>query len=240
MQLILRHKVAEKLVLPLGYHHIIQSMIYHNLKSENHYSDLIHNDGFHFNERKYKLFHFGLLQGKYRIENKQIIFYEDVSLEIRSLDLRFIALLKENIEKNGLNYLGQQYHNISIELKDETIEAEEIEIEMQSPLCVYSTDRNTGKTIYYNPSEEGFYQLICDNFIRKYTASFGVIPEEIQIEAIKFSERDKDITKYKNCYIEAWKGRYILRGKRKYLDYLYQTGLGSKNSQGFGMFRVRK
>ena len=38
--------------------------------------------------------------------------------------------------------------------------------------------------------------------------------------------------------ISGWYGEYYLVGKRKYLDFLYQTGLGSKNSQGFGMFDV--
>jgi len=48
----------------------------------------------------------------------------------------------------------------------------------------------------------------------------------------------KLVTKYQGSYIEAWYGNFILSGKRKYLDFLYQTGLGSKNSQGFGMFNI--
>ena len=35
-------------------------------------------------------------------------------------------------------------------------------------------------------------------------------------------------------------GEYELIGEPKYLDFLYQTGLGSKNAQGFGMFEVEK
>lgn len=36
-------------------------------------------------------------------------------------------------------------------------------------------------------------------------------------------------------YLSAWKGFYALHGARKYLDFLYNIGLGSKNGAGFGM-----
>lgn len=46
------------------------------------------------------------------------------------------------------------------------------------------------------------------------------------------------MTKYKGFYISGWLGEYELSGEAKYLDFLYQTGLGSKNAQGFGLFDV--
>lgn len=80
-------------------------------------------------------------------------------------------------------------------------------------------------------------ELINENFKRKYNAYSGVFPEEnIKIETMRFSERDKYVTKYKGFYISGWYGIYRLQGKRKYLDFLYQAGLGDRNSQGFGMF----
>jgi CRISPR-associated endoribonuclease Cas6 len=60
----------------------------------------------------------------------------------------------------------------------------------------------------------------------------------IHIEPLRVTQRDESVTRYKGFYITAWSGTYLLEGKRKYLDFLYQTGLGSKTSQGFGMFDV--
>ena len=54
----------------------------------------------------------------------------------------------------------------------------------------------------------------------------------------KNSSTRKIVTRYKGSYINAWYGTFQLKGKRKYLDFLYQTGVGSKNSQGFGMFEI--
>ena len=73
--------------------------------------------------------------------------------------------------------------------------------------------------------------------IRLYAAHVsGLSMDEIE-EAGDMTAK-KLVTKYQGSYIEAWYGNFILSGKRKYLDFLYQTGLGSKNSQGFGMFNI--
>ena len=60
----------------------------------------------------------------------------------------------------------------------------------------------------------------------------------IKIQPIQISAKDKFVTKYKQSYITGWYGIYKLIGERKYLDFLYQVGLGGKNSQGFGMFEL--
>ena len=63
--------------------------------------------------------------------------------------------------------------------------------------------------------------------------------EDLVIETVQFSEKDKYVTNYKGFYISGWYGTYRLKGKRKYLDFLYQTGIGDRNSQGFGMFDLK-
>jgi CRISPR-associated endoribonuclease Cas6 len=66
-----------------------------------------------------------------------------------------------------------------------------------------------------------------------------VAPESnIELIPVQVTEKDKYVTRYKDFYMSGWNGDYILRGKRKYLDFLYQVGLGGKNAQGFGMFTI--
>ena len=48
----------------------------------------------------------------------------------------------------------------------------------------------------------------------------------------------KMVIRYQGVLITAWYGTHKLSGERKYLDFLYQTGLGAKNAQGFGMFEI--
>lgn len=239
MKLLIRHETKNELVLPLAYHHIIQGIIYHNLQDIYDYSSYLHNKGVFYGQRNYKLFTFSLLRGKYHIKNKKIIFYEDVEFEISSPDIFLIQRLAEKISRDGIYYGEQFYKEIKVYLSDDTIEQETIQIQMLSPICVYSSDEQTGKTYYYSPDRVEFCQLINENFFRKYIACYGVVPEEeIKMELCKVTEKDKYVTKYKGIYITGWMGNYKLSGKRKYLDFLYQTGLGSKNSQGFGMFEI--
>ena len=70
MQLKIRHTLSEELVLPLSYHHIIQSIIYRGLADESGYSRHMHNSGYAADNvnnmgRRYKLFNFSLLRGNY-------------------------------------------------------------------------------------------------------------------------------------------------------------------------------
>lgn len=46
----------------------------------------------------------------------------------------------------------------------------------------------------------------------------------------------KQVTLFKGTRITAWDGRFRLKGDPALLTFLYNTGLGTKSSQGFGMF----
>ena len=87
-----------------------------------------------------------------------------------------------------------------------------------------------------SPEDRYFPALLNENFRRKYCAAFGREPDtDIQIGRV--ARPRKYVTQYRReIYITAWYGEFSLRGAPEALDFLYQTGLGSRNSQGFGMF----
>ena len=239
MQLIVHIGLEQPLSLPLNYNHIVQSIIYRAIGTMPDYADFLHNEGYSLEKRQYKMFQFSQLSGDYYIQNKQIIFKSYIVFEIRSPEPLLIRLLGESFWNNGIYFGKTLCTDIQIELYDYTIEVEELYIQMKTPITVYSTDYEMGKTYYYNPDEEEFYRQINDNFYRKYEAYYGVDP----ISTLKIQKLDKDlpkkfVTKYQGSYITGWYGKYLISGKRKYLDFLYQAGVGSKNSQGFGMFEI--
>lgn len=237
MQLLIRHKIQDQLVLPLNYHHILQAIIYKSLNDSLGYGSYIHETGFSYGKRNFKLFTFSLLKGKYQIQEKRICFRQEVAFEIHSPEIFLIKMLAENISGQGICYGNQKFQDVEVYFSDMTVEQEQIRIRMLSPVSVYSTDPFTGKTHFYAPEEEAFPKMVNDNFLRKYQACYKVEPEsDIWIEPAYVTPRHKYVTKYKDFYISGWMGDYFLSGKRKYLDFLYQTGLGGRNSQGFGMF----
>lgn len=239
MQLIVSHNIEDALVLPLGYHHIIQSILFHALEQDAEYCSFMHDVGIGVGKRKYKLFMFSLLSGKYRVKGNEIVFYEKVTFEIRSIEKRFLEMLKKHFEIKGITYGDQHYEDVKAELRDVIPDSEEMVIYTRSPICVYSTDAETKKTIYYHPGDPEFGRRINDSFRRRYIAYYGIEPaEDISIRVESVSPKDKYVTRYKGFYITAWKGTYVLKGKKEYLHFLYQTGLGCKTAQGFGMFEI--
>ena len=64
MQVLIRHSLPEKLVLPIGYHHILQAIIYQSLNPSFGYSGYIHETGIGEGERRYKFFYVQPASGK--------------------------------------------------------------------------------------------------------------------------------------------------------------------------------
>ena len=150
-----------------------------------------------------------------------------------------IRILAESVRENGVTFGSNRSIWIRTKLDDKTVEQDKIHIRMQSPVTVRSTDPVSKRTTFYNPEDPEFCVKINENFARKYKALYGMEPTgNISIEPVRVTGRDRYVTKYHGFFIFGWLGEYVLSGERKYLDFLYQTGLGEKNAQGFGMYKI--
>ena len=229
----------DRLSLPVNYHHILQAVIFKALEIDEEFSDFIHNEGYSNSDRKFKMFTFSEPMGKCTRSGNWLVFEKKMSFTVSSISPKFINLLREGFENNGCEIGRSRCTNVTCEMSEDTIEKTDLYISMTSPICVYSTDFDTKHTKYYNPDEMEFFSRINDSFKRKYEAFYGVMPKsDILLFPHKVKETDKTVTKYKDFIIQGWGGVYRIKGDRKYLDFLYQTGLGSKTAQGFGSFEV--
>ncbi len=239
MQIVLNFK-CDNAVLPIAHKYQVQGLIYSMLSSSRAYCDFIHNEGYALGEKKFKLFTFGNLYGKYIIENKHIVFLNEFSLEIRSPNSEFINAIIQYASSNRQCVLcGNDIYLKNFFVKNKVIFENEIEIKTFSPITTYKTLDN-GKTLYYPPNESEFYDSIIKNAVNKLL-SYGISAGESDIELTpmcEFTEKNKTVTLYKDTYINAWSGKFVLKASPQILSFLYDTGLGSKNSQGFGMFEI--
>ncbi|MFW5890863.1 MAG: CRISPR-associated endoribonuclease Cas6 [bacterium] len=241
MRISLKFEFDKPLTLPSSYQRNIQGFIYHLIDNES-FSNFLHNEGFG-ESRTFKLFTFSLLKGKYEFNklNHTVTFFNYFYLEISSIVNDFIYEITKSLLSRKTLQLNHQKIKLSrYKIINKQIDSEKIKIEMISPICVYSTNKNNSiKTHYYSPQEEDFYQLINDNFKRKFSSVYKTnLNLNINIKPLEVKIKDKLIIKYQNIVIIAYKGKYELEGKKQFLDFLFNTGLGSKNSMGFGMFRV--
>jgi CRISPR-associated endoribonuclease Cas6 len=95
------------------------------------------------------------------------------------------------------------------------------------------------QTNFISPFDPIFSDKIEKNFYNKYQAYFKKEPtERVIIRPKKVTQKDKVVTKFKDIIINAWNGTYEIQAPLPYLKFLYDTGIGAKNSQGFGMFEI--
>lgn len=227
----------DEIDLPIHYNHILQAVILRWINDEN-YSRFVHDKGYEFNNRKYKLYTFSRLEGNFNINRvtKRIKYKDGAKLMISSVDEEFLRYVVENYIENGTaDILGKEIKIKNVKYITPNLESGKFVT--KSPITVYSTFEKDGKkkTYYYNPMENDFYELIKRNLMYKYSSFYdGEIYEgDFKIEAVKESLKE-NIVLYKGTVIKGWSGEFYINAPKKLLEIAYGAGLGSKNSQGFG------
>lgn len=245
MRLKLKFSFDNSLSLPINYNHIIQGFIYENL-SDRIYRKFLHDEGYKYEKRKFKLFTFSRIEGKFDIDfaNKMINFRSPITLVVSSVLEDFVNDFGSTLLKKDFLFLGKTEINLEeISASNFNINDERVVISMLSPMVIYSTVEVHGKkkTIYYKPDDEIFNELIYQNLIKKYKSFYGTDLKEsyFQIQPIRKDNMKQIITKYREFIIKGWIGEYEILGTPEMIKFAYDTGLGSKNAQGFGCFEIK-
>ena len=236
MQIILKIHKDGIIEFPVNYNYQFQSAIYALLGESPYYSNFLHNQGYG-DAQRFKMFTFGSPQGEYKIIDKKIYFNEDFTLEIRSVSDEFCEIIKNSIMSRGTIKLFNYICDIDeMVIFKKEISSTSVTIKTQSPIVIQSkTEEN--KTIPYSPTQREFYSLVDANFQNKYKAHFG--HESLtNITLLPMGNFKKIVTSYKGTWITAYHGNFELHGSSQSLQFLYDTGLGMKNPQGFGMFDI--
>lgn len=227
--------------LPMSYNYIMQSVLYKFI-NEQSYADFIHNKGYIFNKRSYKLFSFSNILGKpihIDRENKRFVFPKDISLYFSSVDNDFFKYVFNSIiNVDEYVNIGQNTAAISkLELIKQNISQKETVVAM-SPITIYSTlltPENNKKTYYYNPHEKEFSSYIRKNLINKYVALYGEEPKNDGFSIVPKSNIHECIIKYKGFIVKGYTGTFEIEGAQELMDIAFCAGLGGKNSQGMGL-----
>ncbi len=228
----------DQIKLPIASSRLIQGLIYRALSCDAEFSEKIHDEGNSFDNRKYKLMTFSELKGKYKAEGQFITYFSKVGLEIRAVDGYVIQLLFSYFSRNKYVRLGDNDVEVTdVRLMNNTVFSERLEIRTLSPITAYITESD-GHTKYYSPEDAEFYSMLRTNAERKWRSCYGEEKFEFSIKKYDGARFVKRATRFKNTYITAWHGRFVVEGSPKVLDFLYNAGIGGKNSQGFGMFEI--
>ena len=233
---------SDRIVLPIQYNHIIQAMIYSILDDE--LAHFLHEKGFQTEKRTFKMFTFSRLKGRYTLNKNDglIIFDGPIKLTISSHYEEFTDSIGNGFLRRQRVRLG----NNNLEVKElavekEIVNSEEIKVYTLSPIVVYSTlFREDGRkfTYYFNPKENDFSQIISNNLKNKYRAFYLKEPPKEEVEIKPIGHTKLSVVNYKGFIIKGYSGKFLLKGNPLLLQLGVNTGLGSKNSQGFGCVKL--
>lgn len=233
---------TNNLTLPLAHQTKVQGMIYALMSASPEYSHFLHDSGYSASGgSNFKLFTYGNLSGAHTIQQGMIVFHKQVSFALRTADPFLGSLLHEVLRPGLVCTLGGQQMVLS-DVQLETLHLEQdcrqLKIRMLSPITVFCKTE-AGKTRYFNPLEDEFSARINDNYQNKWLSATGEpAKDSVELIALSVGRPDKTVTKIKGTIVNAWGGTYLLKGSPTALEFLYHTGLGAKNSMGFGVFEI--
>lgn len=234
MQIRLTFKINHPIAIPFNYNYQVQSAIYAKLR-EIDVSSFFHDVGFG-NDKVFKGFVFGKLSGKYTIIDKHMIFSDTLSLEIRSPIFEFCDALQRSFELNpSIHLFDTTFKLCGADLINYHINTNSIVCVTNSPVITRISSAD-GKTLYFSPDDNEFATRLQSNFEKKYMNICETKASSIVIKPL--GSHKKTVTNYKGIWINAYSGKYYIEGNTHALEFLYNTGLGEKNSQGFGMFDI--
>jgi len=237
IKLTLKPREKSYIELPIYYNYLLQGLIYKNIFPE--LAEFLHNEGFCFKKRRFKMFSFSRLQGVFRInaEKKTIVFEDSAELVISTPLTELSQSLGDFILKDNFRLGKEQIVIDGIEMKDCIVRDNSIILRTLSPVTAYSTATlpdGSKYTIYYNPQEKRFEEIINNNLRKKYYALNGEKAPEYSVHLKIRSKPKLNIVKFKGIIIKGYIFNMELTGPRELLQLAVDTGVGGKNSQGFG------
>lgn len=233
--LILTLDAGVECCLPIAYQQLIQGALYAAWRGS--YPQL-HDDGFDGEGQTFRLFTFGPLEGRYRVQGNEITFTGLVQLEVRSPIEDLLYALGKSLTENRALRLGRCVLPLrDLHSEDHYLFTSPLPVRMVSPLTLHKSLPD-GKTLFLAPDDDAFAAQLAANTAHKLAACQITADPSVTLRAAGSRLPRKRVTKFKSIYLTGWNGDFLLEGDPETLCFLYQAGLGDRNSQGFGMFRL--
>lgn len=174
-----------------------------------------------------------ITQDEIIVENKEF----EINFSVSAYEAAVILLNSFNhqkLKKFSINKNSWTLKSISL-LPEKKISTNNITIKFLSPLCARGREDN--KDYYYSFKHKEFENILKINI--KEQIKITDFPEAIvhNLKIVPVNAK-KVIIKFYEKKMECSTGTFVLNGDIELLNYLYQSGIGSRHSAGFGMFQI--
>lgn len=227
--------------LSRSYQSKIQGLIYQMLEYSEKTQNL-HNEGHRIENRPFRLFVFSDLFGDKEIDKSKdiILFHSDAYFEVAAAIDDVVYEMIRYLQKHSKVLFGNQLIDI---LRFDLIQnpfysgLRDFNFYSISPVTVYQTENK--RTVYLEPSSEEYKTSILRNIARKYQV---VYQSELELLPEIIIHSTEPVSRhFRKQFIQG----YHLHASFENINYqvfnlVMNTGIGSKNSIGFGMLRFEK
>ncbi len=236
MRFLIRLKSKDNKKIPLNYQHALSSLIYRFMEEANEeLSSRIHQS------KGFKYFNFSLLNSEDRIiDGDEILFPKDsfVVFNLSSPDSELLRSAVEGMFKTEeINLLEKKFDIEPPRYISPPDFASYVKFKSLSPIYIDST-RNE-KRWDLLPTDPEWRQRIEENSRKKYYHYFGKeyagpfeIPEITRMRSKRINVGGQ--------WWRAANAEFTLKASSDMLKFLWDTGIGSRNSQGFGCLEYRR
>ena len=255
LRLTLNHQPNQ--VLPINYQYLISSWIYRTLGNANsEYASRLHNHGYDFGGKKYKLFTFSPLRPKwFDVDKRKATFtlaksptVLELSFHIDEAVQHFVmGLFKDQrFELSSGNFLAR-FEVAGIEMLPPPMFEDTMRFRLQTPLCISQNNEDREHATYLSPQADSYVNLLLKNLLRKQCALTPAGDSEFEaVTTVDFphdfkilSQPRSKLISIKGTQIRGYLFDFELMAPKELIQVGYFGGMGEKNSSlGFGMVKI--
>lgn len=254
LQLTLQHSPKQQ--LPINYPYLISSWIYHTLGNANQaFAQELHEYGYDFGGKQYKLFVFSSLRPKwFDIDRQKATF--TLTKSPTTIELSFyvdeavqhfvMGLFKDQAFSLSSGRFQANFTVSGIEMLPKPVFEKTMRFRTQTPICVSRNVEGQPHAHYASPKEEGYGQWLLENLRRKQQAltpqTAGAEADVLDLDspyAFKLlSEPKSKLLSIKGIKIRGYLFDFELTAPETLMELGYFGGFGGMNSSG-GMGMVK-
>lgn len=238
-------------ILPINYMYEQSSVIYRIFSSgDKEYTDWLHENGYREGNKTFKLFNFSpFIIPSYRVIGDRLLVLSDqiewylTFLPDRSTETFIRGVFSDRVFQIGDKKSKIQCKVNNIEALPAPAYSSQMVFETMSPMCLARPDEN-GRTTYISPDDPMAKEMILYSLMEKYRIIKGV-PFQGDLSDYDFcilsQPKAKLITIKADTSMETRVKGYHCKFKvklpKELMEILYESGAGSKGSQGFGLVK---
>lgn len=227
--------------ISINYHSILQGIIYSAIGKDD-FSTKLHDMGNRkIENRPFKMFTFSEIFGSFQFDKgtKKIKFISNGYFEVSAFDDDIILKIARFLDINSnIVFDDILIENNGYDIVDDNFKClDKMTFITISPVVCNKTILKHPQ--YVSPEEDEYKEMIKNNINKKYFLAFGKMPKQYEIDEIsKVKIREVN---FRNTFYKCYDYKITFNNiDSNILSIIMSSGIGSKNSMGFGMLRYEK